>query len=550
APAMKELLTVGGQDPNPADVRWAGGVATAVFLLGWATGGLAFGVLGDQLGRAKTMMITILLYSICTGLSSFSVGLWDFCFYRFITGVGVGGEFAVGVALVAEVMPARARPYCLSLVQALSAVGNFTAAFISVGLGDFERTGGFENMKLFGDVQLSAWRVMFLIGTLPALLALVVRGYLKEPEQWKAASADDVAKKQLGSVGELFTDPRWRPRFIVGFLLAVSGIIGLWGIGFFMPELQTEVFRKSFEGDYRRDIKADEHDRDFVRLAVADPNLLKRARERNVSPGDVIDVAPTDPKHVKSTDSVARAIYGAALALEKAGQPVTKVDVLEKIAADGLADAKKRRAEGRVAPTDEELAAAIRRRSEYLSGDPASPDFEGHIDRIKQRSTELGGRLQTWVGYTGMLQQVGAFFGMFGFGLLTARVGRRVAFAIAYVAAAVSTMIVFQFYDDWTDVFWMVPLMGFCQLSLFAGFAIYLPELFPTRLRSTGVSFCYNGGRFIAAVGPYMLAQLTVVFADYPEPYRPAGLVMCSIFALGLMVLPFAPETKGQPLPE
>src|SRR5204863_428701 len=101
-------------------------------LIGWATGGIAFGILGDRIGRAKTMLMTILLYSLFTGMSAFSIGFWDFALWRFLTGLGVGGEFAVGVALVAEVMPNRARPYALGLLQALSAVGNVTAAAVSI----------------------------------------------------------------------------------------------------------------------------------------------------------------------------------------------------------------------------------------------------------------------------------------------------------------------------------------------------------------------------------------------------------------------------------
>ena len=136
-PAMRDLL-------NTQDIRVVsryGGYATAIFLMGWATGGLVFGILGDRIGRAKTMLITILIYSLCTGLSALSVGFWDFAFYRFLTGLGVGGEFAVGVALVAEVMPDRARPYALGLLQALSTVGNVTAAVISMGLGYLEQAG-------------------------------------------------------------------------------------------------------------------------------------------------------------------------------------------------------------------------------------------------------------------------------------------------------------------------------------------------------------------------------------------------------------------------
>jgi hypothetical protein len=97
----------------------------------------------------------------------------------------------------------------------------------------------------------------------------------------------------------------------------------------------------------------------------------------------------------------------------------------------------------------------------------------------------------------------------------------------------------------------MIPIMGFCQLSLFGGYAIYFPELFPTHLRSTGTSFCYNVGRFVAAVGPLTLGLLTsTVFRDAAEPMRPAGVTMCAIFVLGLLAVPFAPETRGKPLPE
>ena len=121
-PAMETLLATGGAAASSKDVDFYAGLSTCVFLAGWATGGLIFGVIGDKIGRAKTMMITILIYSLCTGLSALSTGFWDFAFYRFITGLGVGGEFAVGVALVAEVMPDRARPYALGLLQALSAL--------------------------------------------------------------------------------------------------------------------------------------------------------------------------------------------------------------------------------------------------------------------------------------------------------------------------------------------------------------------------------------------------------------------------------------------
>src|SRR5262249_18676341 len=123
-----------------------------------------------------------------------------------------------------------------------------------------------------------------------------------------------------------------------------------------------------------------------------------------------------------------------------------------------------------------------------------------------------------------------------------------------FVAALVSTAFTYSFLGKFAgiwDVLWMIPLMGACQLSMFGGYAIYFPELFPTRLRSTGTSFCYNVGRLVAAVGPFTLGLLTSrVFKGFEDPMRLAGVSMCVVFLVGLLALPFAPETKGKPLPE
>jgi MFS family permease len=231
--AMKELLA-GTGIPEAAMkgeiLKWSD-IATSVFIAGWATGGLVFGMLGDRIGRTKTMMFTILIYSACTGLSAISTSVYDFAFYRFLTGLGVGGEFAVGVALIAEAMPAAARPYALASLQALSAIGNIMAALINLGLGVAEEHG----------LPTSPWRIMFMIGALPALLALVIRLKLKEPEAWTRTSHEGVAKKQLGSYRELFSTPIWRKHALLGLVLACSGVVGLWGVGFYTPDLIRSV---------------------------------------------------------------------------------------------------------------------------------------------------------------------------------------------------------------------------------------------------------------------------------------------------------------------
>src|SRR5688572_15006518 len=200
---MRELL---GTSDMKVIIQY-GGYATRICLMGWATGGLIFGILGDRIGRAKTMIWTILVYSVFTGLSAFSTGFWDFALYRFLTGLGVGGEFAVGVALVAEVMPDRARPYALGLLQALSTVGNTAAALVSMGVGYLQLSGAVT--------PAAGWRMMFLVGALPALLAILIRRKLKEPERWQQVVATQ-GTARAGSYAELFGNARWRKHAIVG----------------------------------------------------------------------------------------------------------------------------------------------------------------------------------------------------------------------------------------------------------------------------------------------------------------------------------------------
>ncbi len=408
------------------DIGNATGWSTTWFLIGWAVGGIGFGVLGDRWGRVKTLMATILLYAIFTGLSAMSNSVWDFHMYRLLTGLGVGGVFAASVTLIAETMPDHARPFVIGLFQASSVLGNCTAALISMYLGSLAQEGKFVNETLLG-YPMSPWRLMFMVGIIPGLLVVVIQARLKEPEKWKQAMAAGGVKK-AGSYSELLGDPRWRKNALLGLVLALAGVIGLWGIGFFSYDLVQYVFDDTFK---------------------------------------------------KEADAM------------------------------GLTGAEAAR---------------------YVTGEKAY-----------------------WSGIASLLQNGGAFFGMLTFSYVCFRVGRRPAFAVALVLAATSTAIVFYTLSEKWHIYVLIPIMGFCLLSLFGGYAIYFPELFPTRLRSTGTSFCYNVGRLLSAPGPAMLGFLTSsVFAAYPspEPLRYAGITMCSVFLIGLLVLPFLPETKDKPLPE
>lgn len=515
APAVAELLGVSVNDP---EVSRYGGMATMLLLIGWATGGIIFGIMGDRIGRVKTMVFTILAYSLFTGLSGIAVGLWDFLLYRFIAGLGVGGQFAVGVTLVAESLPDRARPQALGALQAFSALGNIGGGAISLAFFHLAEQGAIG----------SAWRWMFLVGVVPALLVVFVITRLREPEAWKRSVAEGRLNRKAGSYSELFGDPRWRKRALVGLALAFAGVVGLWGIGVFSSDLIQTVFRKKYESTAREAGEATK-DLQFVVAVVRDPSRLAAARKK-VQPQFLLGTAP------KTND--ARQIYAAALKLDKSAQPVT---------AESILAALDQAEPNRPAQTSEQRA----QRAKILASTDTGAPTEEHLSRISSRQQSIDGRAGRRACINLMLFNVGAFFGMYIFSMVTHRIGRRPTFAMALLAAAGSTALAFLCMKEPSDIYWMSPLMGACQLSVFGGYAIYFPELFPTRLRSTGTSFCYNTGRFVAAPGPAALGFLTsVVFIGFEEPMRYAGLTMCLCFVVGLIALPFAPETKGQPLPE
>ncbi len=411
--ALENLLPEG---TDPTVVKTYGGYATSIFVAGWATGGLIFGSLGDKFGRAKMLTTTVLLYSVFTGLSALSKGWLDFAAYRFVTGLGVGGVFGLAVALVADSLPDHARTGALGLLQALSAVGNITAGLISMWIGSLIASGSLT--------AGTAWKIAFLMGAVPAFLCVFIQAKLKEPEKWvKAREQSRISGKGMGSYRSLLGEARWRKPALLGMMLCISGVIGLWGIGFFAPELV----------------------------------------------GDVISNSLRD---------------------------------------QGIAE------------------------------------------------TEIKAAEAKWKGINSIVQNMGSFFGMIAFAWLAQRTGRKPAFALAFVGAMAATWGYFEFFNGVSDV-WMSAVMGFFQLALFAGFAIYLPELFPTRLRSTGTSFCYNVGRFLAASGPFtmgLLLQRLAVGATTPaeklEAFRSTCQWMSLIFLLGLVALFFLEETKGKPLPE
>jgi MFS family permease len=411
--ALKHLLPPGTSQPT---INEYAGYATSIFVCGWATGGMIFGSIGDRIGRAKTLTLTVLIYSVFTGLSAFSQGWIDFAIFRFLTGLGVGGVFGLAVALVADSLPSSARTGALGFLQALSALGNITAGLISMGMGKLVSNGTIA--------PESGWKYMFLVGALPAFLCVFIQIRLREPEKWvKARAEGKLTGVKFGSYASLFGEARYRRAALLGMMLCVSGVIGLWGIGFFSPELVRGV-------------------------------------------------------------------------------------ITESLVNQGVAEA------------------------------------------------DIAASTANWMGVNSIFQNTGAFIGMLVFTWLAQAIGRKPAFVIGFIAAMLATIFYFQRFQGTGDV-WMSGVMGACQLGLFAGFAIYLPELFPLRLRSTGTSFCYNVGRFLAASGPITFGLLQRLLvpkdasgAEKLDAFRDAASYMSVIFLVGIVAILFLPETKGRSLPE
>ncbi|RME93792.1 MAG: MFS transporter [Verrucomicrobia bacterium] len=391
--ALKEMLA--GNADALANLKAYIGTATTSMILGWATGGIIFGMMSDKIGRVKTMVATLLTYSIFTGLCGLAHSWQVFTLYRFLVGLGVGGMFGAATTLVAESVPGNFRSMALGSLQALSATGNIMGSAISIKIPP-----GMENF--WGD--MAGWRVLFFVGILPAILVAPIVIFLREPEAWKQARqhAREDSSRSMGSVRDLFAHRRWRHHTIIGLLLGVSGMVGLWGIGFFSPELVSEA----------------------------------------------------------------------------------------------------------------------------LKGEPQEV-----VDRVRSIGT--------------LLQDVGSFTGMLTFTFVASYLSRRIAFLGAFALCLVTTIFVFYSLNSASDAYWMLPMMGFAQLAVFAGYSIYFPELFPTRLRGTGVGFCYNTVRYLAAPAPMLLGYLSRAMS-----FRSAAIVMAFIYVVGMVALIWAPETKGQPLPE
>ena len=385
-PALQDLLGTGGSVQN---IGWYGGLIFSIFLIGWALGGIVFGVVADYLGRKQTLMITILIYAVFTGLAGMAGSWWELGIYRFLTGLGVGGEWAAGAAILAETWPEKARAKGAAMLQTSAGMGYFAAAIIYLVAGG------------------QSWRLVFLIGALPALLLFFIRKTVRESERWQATVRGGDGARVRGSgltLAQIF-GRELRRDTLVGSVLASIANFGFWGVSAWVPAL-----------------------------------------------------------------------------------------IQNRIAAD--------------------------------------PSLAGGLT------------VSSYVSYAIMILTLGSLPGYALVAVLADWWGRKAMFAVFFTGAALSAPMIFL--GPWTlsQMLVLLPILGFFTLGIYAGFPIYLPELFPTRLRTTGAGFCFNIGRVVSAAGPF----LTGVVVLYTGSFEYAISVLSGVYLLGPITLVFARETRGTQL--
>lgn len=397
--ALRQLL-----DPSEyTQIPVFAGTVIAITLLGWGLGGMIGGILADYIGRKRMMMYAIAAYSVMTGLSALSQDWITFAVARFLVGVAIGSEWATGASMVAELWPDRHRGKGAGLMQCGLGIGFFLASLIWL---------------VVAPLGEDAWRYMYVIGVLPALLTLWIRRGIPESPLWQRTNERRRAalgRRRSGAVLEgedaaltrftivdLFAEPALARRTVIVFLMSLTTTVGWWGISTWVPP--------------------------FIGSTAA-----------------------------------------------KAGM---------------------------VGPQ--------------------------------------------WASYAGMAYTAGAIAGYVSFGFLADAFGRRRVTMTFFVLALVLTPILFLWTQDLTLLLILACINAFFSNGQYSWMPVWLPELYPTRMRATAMAFAFNAPRFIAFLGPLVAGTLIVQFGGFGQ----AATILALIYIVGIAAAPFLPETRGQALPE
>ncbi len=615
-PALQDLL---GVTSDRLVGVWNGYIA-ALFLIGAASGGFIFGWLGDRLGRVRTMMLSILTYSFFTGCCYFAGQAWHLGVFRFLAALGMGGEWALGVALVMEYWPEKLRPLMAGVIGAAANCGFLLIAAVGWAI----------------PVTVDSWRWMFLVGAIPALLTIFIRIFVPESERWK----ESVKESKSRPVQEIFSSWRTIKPTLLAIAFASVALIGTWGaVSGFLPVWTDKL--------------ASGQAQLTVIMTVADP--APASIDASVVPVQVTSVGTTRPAYViKKTltaegglepgqsfaytvtvankgqedgdgvvftdDLPIKAIDAASVSTDRPGQvtfdaetgeltwaigalscnqpsaPAT-LEIAMKVAERPRAgiDASTARANVTDDRTDS-FVFAVHKSHDLEDSPKAGEKFRYTLtvaNKVKETATGLKivdqlpidtidpsslptsdpqnvainsqtGEL-TWSvpeleaknprakAINQVVISIGAIIGCLAAPLIGGRFGRRPAYFGLCLLSLLVCGYLFRGLSEYNAMFiFMAGLAGCVTAGFYGWLPLYLPELFPTRVRATGQGLSFNFGRIFAAFGAIYAGQLVRYFERFHpgEGYARSGATITLIYIVGCVLIWLAPETKGKPLPD
>jgi len=495
--ALKELLADEiAREPTVA-TEWFG-VIMSVFLIGAATGGVVFGWLGDRIGRVRAMSLSIFTYAIFTGLCGFATEAWHIAVLRFIASLGMGGEWALGVALVTEIWPDLSRAFIAGLIGAAANVG-----FLAVGLLSLALVGLIEGVRtLLLDMGMSeqnvttllsgqGWRLLMITGALPALLIFFIRLFVPESRKWEA-------ERDSGGTSH------WATKDLMGVLIGAfgaGGVVFLWS-----PTFQ-----------------------DLAGVSAADGST-----------------------HLPQWTFVLRmagTTVGLIAALLGYLYPVVKY-LRRAETAQMIQTGERARYIRRMLLGACLAGVALLGTWGSLQWAPRWATALGAVLPAE------GGKFAK--EYTQIASACGAIVGTIVAALMGGWIGRRNTYAMLCVGSFVSLIYMYQANDAYGAKFLAsVFVAGGITAAFYGWFPLYFPELFPTAIRATSQGFAFNFGRVLSAVGSLQTATLVAYFAEGFDKAQveikalpKAGATLAAIYLIGAVIIWLGPETKGRPLPE
>jgi MFS family permease len=391
-------LQIGSPEARAATLKYAG-IVTSVLLVGWAIGGILFGRICDRIGRTRTLLLTMAMYAIGTALCAIAPNMAFLILFRVIASLGIGGEWAAGASMVAEVVPERRRVEAGALLYTSAPMGLFLATYVTYWI---------QGVALPSRPDV-AWRYVFLFGLVPAAVAFVVRFFIKEPERWQKVSV-----AATPSLSELFS-PQFRTITLSGLGMALVALITWWSSNAFIGTVAT-----------------------------------------------------------------------------------------------GLANA------------------------------------EASLQGLAGVATQQ--LIQGWVKFATNVFNLGGLIGTLLTIPFAKHLGRKPMYVVYFFLSGLSLMLTFGLDLPPYDRLYGYFFIGLTVFGVFGSFTYYLPELFPTRLRATGSGFCYNSGRIVAAIGPFVVGSVSAMGADALATAMQMLFWVGAVPLAGLLLMPWVIETRHRVL--